>query len=211
MQPRSQQTRRRILAASRRLFARYGYHGTTVDRIAGAARANKQRIYEYFTDKRRLFEACLAAAFADVSRQDAALLAELGDDPAALPATVLRHHLQMHARHPDFWRLLAWANLEPVPFYRCLRRGQDERYGPLRALYRQGQARGVFRRDVSFEVYLFVLLAVTYFYHSNRKTLSSTLDAALFTGAGAARLLTESTALLAGARAGAAASQGQEG
>ena len=57
----SQDTRRRLLEAAIMEFGAYGIAGARVDRIASAAKANKQAIYAYFGSKDALF----AAAFED--------------------------------------------------------------------------------------------------------------------------------------------------
>ena len=57
----SQDTRRRLLEAAIMEFSAYGIAGARVDRIASAAKANKQAIYAYFGSKDALF----AAAFED--------------------------------------------------------------------------------------------------------------------------------------------------
>jgi AcrR family transcriptional regulator len=57
----SQETKRRLLEAAIMEFSAYGIAGARVDRIASAAKANKQAIYAYFGSKDTLF----AAAFED--------------------------------------------------------------------------------------------------------------------------------------------------
>jgi AcrR family transcriptional regulator len=57
----SQDTRRRLLEAAITEFSTYGIAGARVDRIASAAKANKQAIYAYYGSKDALF----AAAFED--------------------------------------------------------------------------------------------------------------------------------------------------
>ena len=44
-------SRDRILRAGAEEFAAHGMKGARVDRIAAAARANKERIYHYFGNK----------------------------------------------------------------------------------------------------------------------------------------------------------------
>jgi AcrR family transcriptional regulator len=53
----SQDTRRRLLEAAIMEFSVYGIAGARVDRIASAAKANKQAIYAYFGSKDALFNA----------------------------------------------------------------------------------------------------------------------------------------------------------
>jgi TetR/AcrR family transcriptional regulator len=77
------QGRRRdaILAAARSDFARYGFAGARIERIAAAADVNKQLIFHYFHSKEGLYSAVVTAIFA--SWQPA-------PDGAALPSERLR-------------------------------------------------------------------------------------------------------------------------
>ncbi len=53
------ETRERILAAARELFARHGYRGTTVRMIADRARLTDPAVYYYFPTKRDLYDVLL--------------------------------------------------------------------------------------------------------------------------------------------------------
>src|ERR1700739_4300497 len=55
----TEQTKRRLKDAATEEFAAHGLHGTTVDRIAERAGVNKERLYNYFGDKRSLFATVL--------------------------------------------------------------------------------------------------------------------------------------------------------
>lgn len=196
MQERAVKTRERILKSSLHLFARYGYHGTSVDRIAKESNANKQRIYQYFKNKKSLFETCLIKSFENIAIEELDLINELGCDCANMTEVILRHYMKLHEKHPDFWKLISWANLESEPFYKCLKNIKAENYTKLNAVYEKGQEKGIFRKDISFEVYMFILFAVTYFYRSNQKTLSSTLNSGLFTHEGADKIVSSCAMLL---------------
>jgi AcrR family transcriptional regulator len=62
-------TRASLLEAARRVFARYGFHGATLDRIADEAGFTKGAVYSNFTSKEELFLALL----------DAQVVGEAGD------------------------------------------------------------------------------------------------------------------------------------
>ncbi|MET0693390.1 MAG: TetR family transcriptional regulator [Propionibacteriaceae bacterium] len=66
------ETRRQLLHAARRRFARHGYTGTTVRQIAGDAGVNVALINRYFTSKEGLFEACLRRVVENLDRPPAA-------------------------------------------------------------------------------------------------------------------------------------------
>jgi AcrR family transcriptional regulator len=196
MQERAIKTKQRILKSAKKLFSKYGYHGLSIDRIANHAKANKQRIYEYFKNKKTLFEVCLSSTFEEVTIKEQKLLDEINGDVSNMTSIILRFYMKIHDKYPDFWRLIAWANLEREPFYKSLNNIKAESYDKLRVLYKHGQGKGIFKAAVSFEVYMFHLIAVSYFYHSNRKTLASTLSEELFCDQGYEKIIKESAILI---------------
>ncbi len=171
MQQRAIQTRNAILAAAREEFSAKGFHGARVDVIAAGAGVNKQRLYANFTDKAGLFAAVLKEAFIDLAREEKKLLTLAPSDIPRLAESILDCYLSIHSRHPEFWRLLAWENLEEGRHSADLAGLQDPILSHLRSLYELGQTQGQFRQDVPFEGFIFTLLAVSYFMFSNRQTL----------------------------------------
>jgi len=191
MQKRALETRERILKTAVKLFSKSGYHGSSVDLIAEKSGANKQRIYAYFGNKAALFESCLLRVFEEVNETEKALLRVGEKDIPAMTGIILRHYLEVHETHPEFRRLIAWANLESEPFYKCLKDIKERSLDHLGKLYIKGQSSGIFHEEVSFEVYIFTIIAVSFVYYSNSRTLSCSLDGPLFTAEGAGRLLAE--------------------
>lgn len=175
VQARSQRTREDIFNAAREGFSRRGFHGTRVDDIAERAGVNKERIYAYFGNKRKLFVDVLRSAYEDIMQADRALLDMADDDIPHLPERLLRHYIRFHADHPHFWRLLSWENLEGGRHSEALHNIREPSFRTLRALYRKGQKRGCFHADVSFEAWILVLTSVSYFYFANLRTMSKTL------------------------------------
>jgi AcrR family transcriptional regulator len=55
--PRSADTQSRIIAAARPLFAKHGYHGTTIRAVAAAADIHASMVMRYFESKEGLFAA----------------------------------------------------------------------------------------------------------------------------------------------------------
>src|SRR5689334_15728132 len=84
-QRRSHDTRARILAAARRLFAEEGYEPTTVRAVAAAAKADPALVIRYFGSKEGLFA---EAATFDLRIPDTAAIPR-----EALGAALVRHFL----------------------------------------------------------------------------------------------------------------------
>ncbi|MFI6786202.1 TetR family transcriptional regulator [Nonomuraea sp. NPDC050383] len=114
-------TRRRIFEAATAEFAACGLAGARVERIAAAARANKQAIYLYFGGKEKLFGAVVRAKVDEVCHTGSI-------DPNALGESV-GQLFDWYQQHPELIRMLLWEALEngagPL-------QGEDER----RAAYR---------------------------------------------------------------------------
>jgi AcrR family transcriptional regulator len=103
-------TKERIITAATAEFAAHGVAGARVDRIAGAAQANKRAIYDYFGDKSKLFAVVLERRLAE--------LAEAVPPSEDLPGYSERL-FEYHRTHPEALRLVMWEALEigdgPVP------------------------------------------------------------------------------------------------
>ncbi|SEM37425.1 TetR family transcriptional regulator [Nonomuraea pusilla] len=115
-------TRRRIFQAASAEFAAHGLAGARVERIAAAAKANKQAIYLYFGGKDKLFAAVVSAKVDEVCHGAAI-------DPGALAESV-GQLFDWYQEHPHLIRLLMWEALESAgdPLH-----GEEER----RAGYRE--------------------------------------------------------------------------
>lgn len=93
-------TPRRILEAALRLFARVGFHGTSVRDLAKQCRLQPGALYAHFPSKDHIL--------AELTRlghevHQAAVRAELlraGDDPREQLRAFVRAHATMHATHP---------------------------------------------------------------------------------------------------------------
>ena len=131
----AEDTRRRIFAAAAAEFAARGLAGARVDRIATAARANKQAIYLYYGSKEKLFAAVLRSK-----------LAEVGDSVSIDPDAVAESAGQLfdwYSEHPELIRLLLWEALEAGGE---AGEAERERRDGFRGKVRQLAAGGVARR-----------------------------------------------------------------
>jgi AcrR family transcriptional regulator len=197
MARKSEQTKERILNAAIDVFAEKGYSGARVDAIAELAEANKQRIYAYYGSKSGLFEAVMKDAFTQISTMEEDFLANLDGDPDSLAKSLLQYYIKFHADRPNFWRLLAWENLEGgehAPELGDLRKASLKK---IKEMFLRMQKSNVIKNDVSFESYMLVLWSVSFFYNSNMKTVSSTLDTDLSNEAVRNTLVSEISSMLA--------------
>ena len=100
-------------------------------------------------------------------------------DVPDLGRIILAGYMDLHERHPEFWRIFVMENLFGGKHGRPGHTRDDTPYGHLRSLYAAGQNDGIYSSDVSFETFIFVLTAISFFYTSNMKTMSDTLGSDL--------------------------------
>lgn len=117
-------TRQRIFQAATAEFSAHGLAGARIERIATAARANKQAIYLYFGGKEKLFGAVVRAKMEEIGHAS-------DIDPARLPESVGRI-FDWYQEQPELVRLLLWEALET--------RGEVQGEAERRAAFRRKAA-----------------------------------------------------------------------
>jgi len=172
----------RILKAATAEFARYGLGGARVDRIAERAGANKRMLYYYYGNKEALFLAVMEASYARIRSAERGL--KLGEiDPEEGIRRLVEFTWAYYLKNPEFLTLLNSENLHKA---RHIKRSKNipAMHSPFVAmiedLLKRGVREGKFRRDVD-AVQLYISIAsLSYFYQSNRHTLSTVFARDLF-------------------------------
>ncbi|MBP7565071.1 MAG: TetR family transcriptional regulator [Burkholderiaceae bacterium] len=170
--------REAILSAARAEFSARGLAGARVNEIAARAGVNKQLIYYYFGSKEDLYRTALEVVYLEIRSLEAQLhLADMA--PAEAMAALIGFSFDYLAQHPDFIGLLNHENAQGAAHVRDSRAIRDTN-SPLIELIAKTLARGTragaFRRGVdAVELYISVA-GMSYFFFSNRLTLSSIFD-----------------------------------
>ncbi len=119
-----------IIDGAARVFARDGYEGASMSRIAAEAGVSKGTLYNYFSSKAHLFTAYMRR---ECSRWIALVFEQL--DPATPPADVLRELGQ---------RMVAMLLSEPALVMYRMVVAEAEKFPELaRAFYAEGPARAI--------------------------------------------------------------------
>ena len=151
----TEETRRRIKEAATEEFAAHGLHGTTMERIAARAGANKERVYNYFGCKDDLFALVLSDELAKVA--------------AAVPLSSLREDdvgeyagrcFDYHAAHPRLARLLHWEGLSYGDAEVPDERGRAEHYRAKADVFAAAQRDGLLVDDPDAPYLVFLVLAL---------------------------------------------------
>jgi len=170
-------TRRRILQAAIRLFAQQGLHAVSVDAIVSRARVNKRMVYHYFGSKDALFEAALADVYARIEAVEFDAVGH-GATPREQLARLLENYFAFLDAEPEFTRLLQWENLEKG---RHLTKSnhlltKNPFLARFRAIVEAGVAAGQFRADLDVRHLMIHFIGLCFIYHSNRFSLSQSLE-----------------------------------
>jgi AcrR family transcriptional regulator len=167
--------RARILAAATAEFARHGFGGARIDRIADTAGANKRMVYYHVGDKEALYLAVLEGAYEHIRAAERKLnLEELGPEEAIV--RLLTFTWQYYLDNPEFLALLNEENQQGARHVRRSRKVK-ELHSPFVALIaeilRRGEASGELRAGID-PVQLYIsIAALSYFYQSNSATLGT--------------------------------------
>jgi AcrR family transcriptional regulator len=155
----TQETRRRLQEAARAEFAENGPDGTTMARIAERAGFNKERLYNYFGDKRSLFETVLTAELEK-------LAASLPPDSSGFEniGKYTGRIFDYHAEQPELARLLLWEGLAGGPAVN--EAGRTAHYQRIVAMIAAAQRDGVLNDDLDPAKLLFLLIALAAWWFS---------------------------------------------
>ncbi len=170
-------TRRRILQAAIRLFATHGFHAVSVDQIVGRARVNKRMVYHYFGSKDALFEAALSEVYQRIETIEFHAV-ERGRSPREQLSRLLESYFEFLDDEPEFTRLLQWENLEKGRHltkenHLLTKNPFLERF---RTIVEHGVATGEFRGDLDVTHLMIHFIGLCFIYHSNRFSLSQSLE-----------------------------------
>lgn len=143
-----------LMATAIDCFARYGYAGTSIDRIARAAGVTKGAIYYHFRDKEQLLFAAVKERV-DAFEQHVVERVARVDDPVSALREIAGICAQ-NAIHDNHRRFILTLMVEALDTNDTLSGEFREMLHRFRSyqrhLIRQGQERGVFRTDVDLGV-----------------------------------------------------------
>lgn len=172
-----ERTRAKILEAATAEFTKHGLGGARVDRIAKRAGTNERMLYYYFVSKDALFLTVLESVYIRLAEAEAAL--DLGHlEPVEAVTRLVGFIWNYYIDHPEFISLINSENLHEAKYLKKSRK-LAQLVSPvqnnIREIVQRGQEAGVFRGGIDpAEVYI-TLVALNYYYLSNRFTLSIVL------------------------------------
>lgn len=147
-------TKQKILEAAVAEFSENGPDAATIERIARSAGVNKERVYNYFGDKRALFATVLRNELAKVA-MSVPVTSFAEEDVGDYAGRCFDYHCE----HPELSRLLRWEGLtfsSEVPDEELRR----EYYGHKTQAARAGQQQGTVTGAIDADHLTFLVLAL---------------------------------------------------
>lgn len=153
-------TKQRLLDAAVVEYSEHGPLGARVDRVAARAGVNKERIYQYFGSKQKLFGAVLEQEMTKLAAA-VPLTVEQAGDLGEFAGRVYDYH----RNYPHYLRLLLWEGLDPDPLQSdrasvAAAGERSEHYADNVRAVAQAQADGLLRTDVAPGHLLYVARAL---------------------------------------------------
>ena len=102
-------TRRRLIKAAEKLFAKKGHNGTSIDDICQASGVNCRMIYHYFGSKDGLYMAVLESVYGRISEIATMANAE-SKSLAEYIEAIVDHYFRFLLANPEFVAILRWEN-----------------------------------------------------------------------------------------------------
>ncbi len=103
----------KLLKTAEKHFAKYGFAGARIDKIASESKINKRMIYEYFQNKKGLYEAVLNKMFTDFLSPD--IIKEIWELPVGEKIDYLvKYVFNYFEENNHVPYLLSWASLGSV-------------------------------------------------------------------------------------------------
>ena len=181
MAPRSSdpaRVREKILKQATDEFARTGFEGARVDRIAQRCGLSKNMLYYYFRSKEGLFVAVLERMYQGL-RDRQKDLSVRASDPVAAMEQLVQHTFYALKDNPSAIRLMNEENKHHGKYIRKSGRMRDL-YNPLvetiRLVLERGAKDNTFRPNLDPTVVYLTLSSLCYHYLSNQYTLQIALD-----------------------------------
>jgi AcrR family transcriptional regulator len=161
-------TREKVLAAAGRTFARYGFAGTSISRVARASGISEGLILHHFGSKKNLYEAVRSKALEEYLGSLSRALSFRDEAPLLVKET-LKIAFRYLKENEQYRRLQLWGHLENVtdPDPREIRFTRR-----FLEIVGETQSKGVVRADVSPEVLLLAIRGAMDHYIRSRSLLA---------------------------------------
>jgi len=141
---------RQIISAAEKLFASRGFDGTSVRDIAEEAGVNIAMISYYFGSKEKLMQALFSERTTHIRLKVESLLKDENVTPLDKVYVIVDDYIERFLQKQHFHKIMMYAQmLEKSPTVTAMMNDlKKENMAQISRLIKDGQKRGVFRKDV---------------------------------------------------------------
>lgn len=164
----------RILEAAVEEFSEHGFAGARIERISRAAGTVDRMLYYYYGNKERLYQAVLERIYKEMIGEQRAFVTS--DDPFEGMRQLVLHSWDHYESHPHLVRVIMNENLlrgKHIAQSSEVEQTSFPLVETVTSLLEAGQARSLFRRDVTAQHVLLTIMSLGFFYLSNQHTCST--------------------------------------
>lgn len=165
----------RLLEVAASAFAQHGFAGARLEDIAREVGITRAMVYYYFGGREGLYVATLDAAYRAIWQAEQGLsLEHLA--PAEALRRLVEFRVDYYIEHPEFVALVSIENQHGASYLKRaagVMASASPSLERTRAVLREGQARGLFRRDIDVVDLYQVMVSLAFFNVSNRHTFGA--------------------------------------
>ena len=150
MASRDPDRRRKILEASRRLFARYGYGGASISMIAAETGLTKAALYHHFPSKEAIYRASSRAGMDQLLYEVQNAVSQAQGGVEARLRAYMHASVEHYEKNQDSWMsgsALFWGAASDEAREQILE-VRDAYEDLLKQIIREGMSQGVFRSEL---------------------------------------------------------------
>lgn len=166
-----------ILNVAERLFSEKGFEGTSIRDISKEAKINIAMVSYYFGSKERLLEALIFHKTVDLKLQLENLLQE-DIEPLEKVNKLIEIYINRICLNKGIYRVLHFE-LYNKKREKSLQAFTELKKGNLKSvesIIKQGQAQGVFRKDVNIQLITPTIIGTFFHFHMNRSFYEEIFD-----------------------------------
>jgi len=154
--------RRKILEASRRLFARYGYKGASISMIAAETGLTKAALYHHFPSKEAIYRACSRTGMDELLFEVEQALNRVQGGPEDRLRAYMHASVEHYEKNQDSWMsgsALFWSAASNDARTQILQ-VRDEYERLLKQIIQEGVQTGLFRKNLEVDLSSKFLLSI---------------------------------------------------
>lgn len=139
-----------ILEASKKVFAKEGYHGSSIAKIAKKADVGDGTVYLYFKNKEDILIQLFDTSIYHILIPQAEEIIKNIQDPRIMLYELIRNHFDFFGEDYELAKVIQIESRQPIPKTReIVKKGVKRYFLLMKSIIVKGQEEGTFRSDIS--------------------------------------------------------------